>query len=195
MSLITITPASYKYLRTLLYATLGSGIFIFSSQACLTDCSIDLNFTGVYTDETCEVVINNDSSNEIITLPRISTASLKNNGSEVGSVPFEIMLKNCPASRTVTVFFDSSITAADNKTGNLVNRTGVTYSDNVQIRLRKENSSQVIIDDAASGQDYVISSAAEPISHKFTASYYAKGDAVVTAGKVYAIAGVELVYK
>lgn len=195
MSIITVTTANCKYLRTLLYATLVSGILVFSSQACITDCSIDLNFTGIYTDETCEVVINNDSNNEIITLPRISTASLKNNGSEAGSVPFDIMLKNCPASRTVTVFFDSSVTAADNETGNLVNRTGVTYSNNVQIRLRKENSSQVIVDDANSGQDYVISSTADPISHKFTASYYAKGDAAVTAGKVYAIAGVELVYK
>ncbi|MGD8163224.1 fimbrial protein [Pantoea sp. FN0307] len=195
MSLITITTANYKYLRNLLYATLVSGIFIFSARACLTNCSIDLNFTGIYIDETCEVVINNDSSNEIITLPRISTASLQNNGSEAGSVPFDITLKNCPASHTVTLFFDSSVTAADNKTGNLVNRTGLTYSDNVQIRLRKENSSQIIIDDAASGQDYIISSAAEPISHRFTASYYANGDAVVTAGKVYAIAGVELVYK
>lgn len=195
MSLITITNAGCKYFRTALYATLTGSVFVFSSQACSTDCSIDVYFTGTYTDETCDVVINTASSNEIVTLPRISAASLGNNGSEAGSVPFDIMLKNCPASRTVTVFFNSSATAADSETGNLVNNTGSIYSNNVQIRLRKENSSQVIIDDATSGQDYVISPAAEPISHTFTASYYAKGDAAVNAGQVHAIAGVELVYK
>ncbi len=195
MSLIKVTTASCKYLRTLLYATLTSGIFISSSHACLTDCAIDVYFTGTYSDETCDIVINNASSNEVVTLPTISAASLAKNGNEAGSVPFDIMLKNCPASRTVTLFFNSSVTAADNATGNLVNRTGWTYSNNVQIRLRKENSSQVIIDDANSGQDYVISPAADPISHTFAASYYAKGDAAVTAGKVHAIAGVELIYR
>lgn len=93
------------------------------------------------------------------------------------------------------MFFNSSASGADTATGNLVNGTGTDMSKNVQIRLRKEDSSQVIIDDATSGQDYLISATADPLSHRFLASYYAKGDSAATAGKVQTVAGVELVYK
>ncbi|MGQ8775468.1 fimbrial protein [Serratia sp. NA_112.1] len=166
-----------------------------TAMACSTNCSIDVYFTGKYIDETCNVVINNAGINEVVTLPRIAVGALKKNGSEAGSVPFDITLKDCPASRTVTVFFNSSVSGSDTETGNLVNDAGVLFSRNVQIRLRKENNSQVIIDNATTGQDYVISSAAESLSHRFTASYYAKGDSAVTAGKVHSVARVELVYK
>ncbi|HEY1843932.1 MAG TPA: fimbrial protein [Buttiauxella sp.] len=195
MSLITLTAARSRYFRVAFYAALIGGQLFTSAQACLTDCSIDVFFTGRYTDETCEVVVNNASSNEVVTLPKIAVATLNQNGTEAGSVPFDITLKDCPASRTVTLYFNSSVSAADGETGNLVNDTGASFSRNVQVRLRKENSSQVVIDDAASGQNYIISSAADPLSHRFTASYYAKGTSAVTAGKVHAVAGVELDYK
>lgn len=194
MSLMTNIVTRYYHFRRVFYMALAGSVFIPVAQACYSDCAINVYFDGVYNDETCEVVINNAGMNEVVTLPRIPVASLKDNASEAGSVPFDITLKDCPPERTVTVFFNSSATAADSETGNLVNLTGALYSSNVQIRLRKENSSQVFIDDPASGQDYIISTAADPVSHIFTASYYAKGDAAVTAGQVHAIAGVELVY-
>ncbi|MTD38237.1 fimbrial protein [Erwinia sp. CPCC 100877] len=195
MPLIYISDTGKQYLRGVLFSFLAASSFIPVAQACSTDCSIDVNFTGVYKDETCEVVINNASSNEIVTLPTISALTLNQNGREAGSVPFDVTLKNCPGNRTITLFFDSSVSAADTETGNLVNSTGLTYSRNVQIRIRKEDSSQVVIDDATTGQGYIISSEAEPLSHRFTASYYAKGDSAVTAGKVHAATGIELVYK
>lgn len=175
------------------------GIGILFSQAALacgnTDCSIDVSFVGVYTDETCAISINGASNNETVTLPRLSTVALKNDGAEAGSRPFDITLKDCPASRTVTLTFVSNISPADTATGNLINTTGSDYSQNAQLRLRKENGSQVVIDDAATGQDYVISSTGDALTHQYTVSYYAKGDSAVTAGKVQAAAGVELVYK
>ena len=174
----------------------SAGVLLsFSAAACVTDCKISVDFTGVYTDETCTVAINNASSDETVYLPQMSIDTLQSNGNEAGSVPFDITLKDCPANRTVAVFFNSSSTPADSATGNLVNATGGTFSQNVQIRLRKENGTQVIIDNAASGQDYQISAAGDPLSHRFSASYYANGSTAVTAGEVNAIAGVELVYK
>ncbi|MGN7973783.1 fimbrial protein [Serratia sp. 22264] len=195
MSLIITTTPGIKLFRISLYATLIAGQLLFSANACLTDCSINVYFTGKYTDETCNVVINNASSNEVVNLPRVAVESLNKNGNEAGSMPFYITLKDCPASRTVTVFFNSSVTGADAETGNLINDKGTLLSRNVQIRLRKENDSPVIINNAESGQEYLISSTGEPLSHRFTTSYYAKGDSAVTAGKVHAVAGVELVYK
>ncbi|SCC13942.1 fimbrial protein [Kosakonia oryziphila] len=157
--------------------------------------SMDVYFTGAYTDETCVIEINNGSNNEVVQLPKISVMSLQKNGNEAGSVPFNITLRECPASRTVAVFFNSAISGADTATGNLINNSGTDMSNNVQVRLRKEDSSQVVIDDATSGQDYLISATADPLSHRFLASYYAKGDSAVTAGKVQTVAGIELVYK
>lgn len=195
MSLNKFYSICYSYFCAALYAVLASTVFILPVWGCSTDCSISVNFTGVYNDETCNVVINNLSSNETVTLPQISISLLQKNGNETGSVPFEIALRDCPASRTITAFFNSSAQATDNVTGNLVNTAGANYSSNVQIRLRKEDGSQVIIDNNATGQNYIIPSSAEQVSHTFTASYYAKGEAAVTAGQVRAIAGVELVYR
>jgi major type 1 subunit fimbrin (pilin) len=65
----------------------------------------------------------------------------------------------------------------------------------VQIRIRKENNDRTIIDEPTSGQDYVIPAAGDAVSHRFTASYYAKGNSAVTAGRVHTVAGVDLVYK
>lgn len=67
-----------------------------SPAACVyaVNYSMDVYFTGTYTDETCVVEINNGSNNEVVTLPKISVMSLQSNGSEAGSVPFNITLKS-----------------------------------------------------------------------------------------------------
>jgi major type 1 subunit fimbrin (pilin) len=195
MSLINVIMPGMKYLRAGLLTVIFSGQLLSVASACVTDCAIEVDFTGNYTDETCNVVVNNAGSDESISLPQRSTALLKKDGSEEGSTAFDITLKDCPASRTVKVFFNSSVSSADAATGNLINDVGDKFARNVQIRLRKENNSQVIVDDAASGQDYLISSVADPLTHRFTASYYANGDSAVTAGKIHAVAGVELLYK
>jgi len=195
MSLINIFMAGKRTYRGLCYAALAGTQFFCVANACSTNCTIPVYFKGNYTDETCNVVINNASSNETVPLPRVAVASLSRDGNEAGSVSFEITLKDCPVSRTITLFFNSALSAADSDTGNLINSSENEYSRNVQIRLRKENNSQVIIDSADSGQDYVIPSSGGTRSHTFTASYYAKGNSTVTAGKVHAVAGVELVYQ
>jgi len=195
MSLIIFKLIKGAFHQPKMLIAFFSLLFVTGVWACTTDCSITVNFTGVYTDETCNVVINNTSANEAVTLPQVSITTLQKNGNEAGSVPFALSLKDCPASRTVTAFFNSSASAADTTTGNLINTSGENYSSNVQIRLRKEDGSQVYIDDNTTGQDYVIPPSAEQVTHRFTANYYAKGDAAVTAGQVRAIAGVELLYK
>lgn len=195
MSLILLVKISHKGLWMKLSGVLAGVLFTSAAWGCTTDCSITVNFTGVYNDETCNVIINNASDSESVTLPQISTTALQSDGNEAGSVNFDIALTDCPASRTITTYFTSSANAADTTTGNLTNTTGESYSTNVQVRLRKEDGTQVVIDDSTSGQSYVIPSSADQVSHRFSASYYANGDATVTAGLVLAIASVELVYK
>lgn len=170
----------------------------FNSKAdtdCSNGCNIEVLFPGVYSDETCVVSINGGTYSETVLLPTISTSSLQVDGNEAGSKAFNITLQECPSDRTVAVSFVSNLSAADSTTGNLTNTTGDGYSENVQIRNRKEDGTQVLIDDSASGQDYAIPSAGGNVTHQFTASYYANGNNAVTAGVLKSLAGVELIYK
>lgn len=162
---------------------------------CSNGCNIEVLFQGVYSDETCVVSINGGAYSETVLLPTISTSSLQVDGNEAGSKAFNITLQECPSDRTVAVSFVSNLSAADSATGNLINTTGDGYSENVQVRIRKEDGTQVLIDSSASGQDYTIPSTGDNVTHQFTASYYADGNNAVTAGVLKSLAGVELVYK
>ncbi|MCX8958672.1 type 1 fimbrial protein [Erwinia psidii] len=162
---------------------------------CSNGCNIDVSFIGSYNDETCVVSINSGTYSEVVSLPTVSTTSLQANGNEAGSKNFNITLQECPSDRTVAVTFVSNLSAADSTTGNLINTTGDGYSENVQVRIRKEDGTQVVIDQSASGQDYVIPSTGSDVTHQYTASYYANGNNAVSAGVLKSLAGVQLVYK
>lgn len=155
-----------------------------------TSCKVNVTFKGRYLEDTCEVVINNSSSNETVTLPRLSTAVLQSAGSEAGSVAFTITLQGCPSSKTVSLWFSGAGGNSDQVTGNLVNTSN---SQNVQIRIRNGNGVQMVIDDTTSVQDYVVPFTGGAITHDYLASYYAKSAA--TAGLVETTAGVNLIYR
>jgi len=157
-------------------------------------CTIEVLFQGVYTDETCTVSINGGSNIETVKLPTLAVSALSSAGDEAGARRFAIALKDCPADRKVSVTFVSNLAQADAATGNLINASGDSYSQNVQIRIRKEDGSQLAIDNAESGQDYLIPATGEEVIHAYSAGYYAKTSGV-TAGSVKAVAGIQLVYK
>lgn len=167
---------------------------IYAEQIC-TACTIKVLFKGFYTDETCTVSINNAGDSETVILPKISILNLVKEGNEAGSQPFNISLKECPVNRTVRVKFISNLYAADINTGNLKNSVGELYSQNVQVRIRKENGAQINIDDDLSGQDYFIDASGTDVTHKFYASYYANMSSAVTPGIVKTAAGIDLIYK
>lgn len=158
-------------------------------------CTIDVSFTGIYNDETCEVIVNGKSNSEIVELPTLSTQSLKDAGTEAGSRTFVIGLKECPTNRNIDLKFISNMSQTDVTTGNLLNETGTEYSKNVQIRIRKEDGTQIRVDDLASAQNYYIPESGEMVSHDYIANYYASGGAGATSGLVKATAGIELSYK
>ncbi|EOS94462.1 type 1 fimbrial protein [Erwinia tracheiphila] len=192
-----------KFLQLTVPMFLISCLLISLSLKAATDCSSNSNdrcsigvlFQGFYNDETCIVSINSGTYSETVFLPTISTSSLQKGGAEAGSKNFNITLQECPSDRTVSVTFVSNLSAADSTTGNLTNTTGEGYSKNVQVRIRKEDGAQILIDDSSSGQDYIIPSAGSDVTHQYTASYYANGDNAVSAGVLKSFAGVELVYK
>ncbi|QGU85834.1 fimbrial protein [Erwinia sorbitola] len=156
-------------------------------------CNTSVFFTGVYAEETCEIVINGGINIDVIQLPIISTQTLRGAGSEAGSKTFTVGLKKCPINRNIQLKFVSNLSQADNTTGNLLNNTGVGYSRNTQIRLRKKNGSQIKIDDLTSAQNYYIPLSGGVVTHDYIANYYSSG--LATSGQVRATAGIELFYK
>jgi len=188
--LITNKNIFLAVLATVLLSYFNNGI----AESC-DSCRIKVLFTGEYVDATCNISINGGSNSGTVTLPTLSINSLSHNGAESGGTQFAISLKDCPPSRVVTVRFISNLSLPDTETGNLLNDAGNENSHNVQIRIRKENGSQIKINDADSGQDYQIPASNEEIKHFYTVNYYAKGNSAVTPGLVKSTAGIDLIYK
>ncbi|EOI5723387.1 fimbrial protein [Cronobacter turicensis] len=192
---------SYRLIRILSEAGLLLIIFCYAdfcfADKCVNtgDCKINVSFTGTYMEETCGVSINNASSSETITLPVLSTTLLQKAGAEAGSQQFSVTLTHCPIDKSVMLRFVNDNGFADVKTGNLINESGTGYSENVQVRLRKANGTQMIINDETSTQEYVIPATGDDITHYYIAAYYAAGAGNVTPGEVGTLANIDIIYK
>ena len=68
-------------------------------------------------------------------------------------------------------------------------------SNDIQLRLRTDNLTQLIIDDDNSYQEYQIPASGGDVTHSFIVSYYAKNTNTVTPGLVSASVVVDLNYK
>lgn len=187
-------------LPSIMPKTLGFAFWLLSplalAQSCgvSDNCKIDVQFKGSWLENTCDLAINNGSANETIVLPEISTTTLNYNGAEAGSQTFSITLSNCPTNKAISLYFGSTASGTNATTGNLPNATGSDYSKNVEIRLRKADQQQMVIDDPLSNQDYVVSSTAD-VSHQFIASYYATGTSGASVGLINTAAAIIVDYK
>lgn len=192
---------SYRLIRTLSEAGLLLIFFCYAgfcfADKCVNagDCKINVSFTGTYMEETCGVSINNASSSETVTLPVLSTTVLQKAGAEAGSQQFSVTLTHCPIDKSVMLRFVNDNGFADVKTGNLINEAGTDYSENVQVRLRKADGTQMIINDETSTQEYVIPATGDDITHYYIAAYYAAGSGNVTPGEVGTLANIDIIYK
>ncbi|WP_241585941.1 fimbrial protein [Rosenbergiella epipactidis] len=162
--------------------------------SCKGSCDIQVNFSGRFEMETCQISIDNRSANEIVALPVISSSLLQRAGDEAGSKSFQVILKHCPAAVTVGVHFVSvASTQVDPATGNIKNSTVAGMSPEAQLRLRNSAGVQMLLNDSTSIQDYAIPQSGGDVTHGFNVSYFAKTP--VTPGKVSASAGIEMIYK
>lgn len=167
-----------------------------AAQPCGTsnNCKIDVQFKGSFLENTCNLSINNGTANETVNLPTISTTTLNYNGAEAGSQTFSITLSNCPVNKAISLYFASTASGKDATTGNLANATGDSYGKDVQVRLRKSDQQQMIIDDPVVSQSYDISSSTD-VTHQFIASYYAVGSSGASPGLVNTSASIVVDYK
>ncbi|WP_241579900.1 fimbrial protein [Rosenbergiella nectarea] len=165
-----------------------------ATPSCKGSCDIQVNFTGRFEMETCQISIDNRSANETVELPVVSSSSLEHAGDESGTKSFLVILKKCPGAVTVGVHFISvASTQVDMTTGNIKNSSAAGMSPETQLRLRNSAGVQMLLNDTTSIQDYIIPQSGGDVQHNFNVSYYAQTP--VTPGKVSATAGIEMIYK
>lgn len=171
------------------------GIFTYANAEIICDnCQMNVEFKGIYQQNTCDISVNGASANETVVLPTISYKTLSSPGKEAGGTLFTVALKDCPTEVEVNLFFKSFAGNLNPVTGNLINKTDAGSAKNVELRLRDASSKHIAIDNPASMQVYDIPSTNSSVSKNYYVSYYAGGNAV-SAGNVEAKTVLEVIYK
>lgn len=186
-----------RYLVRFLFVLLATSCSVSATDCSVAgSCRIAVSFTGTFLGRTCEVDVNNGGTAGTVNLPAVSAKSLQKSGAEVGSTPFPIALRNCPVNRTIEMRFTTrGGDASDTVTKNLINGTGNDFSRDVQVRVRNIAGTQMRIDDNTSYQEYVIPANGNEVTQYFIASYYAKSNGAVNAGRVQTRSTIDLTYK
>jgi len=97
-----------------------------------------ITFKGLLVDTSCEVSVNGQGANAIVTLPTVAVTALSTAGATAGETSFDITLSACDGSATkVVAEFENSIgTNIDAASGHLINLdTGMTGALNVQLQV------------------------------------------------------------
>lgn len=178
-----------------IYLFMFLGIFTYAKAEVICDnCSMNVEFKGVYKEDTCDISINGASNRETVVLPTISYQTLSGQVREAGSTLFTVALNNCPTEVEVNLFFKSFSGNLSPGTENLTNKTDAGFAKNVELRIRDASSKHIAIDNPASGQRYDIQNVNSSVSKNYYVSYYA-GASPVTPGNVEAKSELEVVYK
>ncbi|MDQ9129791.1 fimbrial protein [Serratia fonticola] len=102
-----------------------------------------INFQGQLSNNTCEVIVNGQASNPIVTLPIVSIGQLGSAAQTAGLTGFTLTLANCSGSlQTASAFFQAGA-AVDVLTGRL-NNTGTAQNVSLQLRDGTSTSQTVI---------------------------------------------------
>ncbi|EFA9626254.1 type 1 fimbrial protein [Escherichia coli] len=181
-------------IATVLMASLG--MVTLNANAASTG---TITFNGEVTSNTCDVVVDNQSNDAIITLPTVSTSDLSTQGKTAGRTGFVMALNNCvvqtPGQKdTVSAFFQSG-QSVNLSTGRL-NNTDQSGASNVSLQLldvtgnyqpiKVGNTSQVT---GTAGVKIANNQATLP----YAVEYYAEGQS--TAGLVKSTVVYNLQYK
>ena len=191
-----LTGPALRHSLTAASLLIASGAAVADDCKNFGSCRIAVDFIGTYLAQTCDVEVDNQGESGQVTLPTVGADVLQRVGDEAGSVQFPISLRNCPAGRNIEMHFNTSGgDTSDSITGNLENNTGADLSRGVQVRLRNITGTQMRIDDNTSYQEYAIPASGDEVTHYFIASYYAKSNGTVNAGRVQTRSTIDLTYK
>lgn len=151
-----------------------------------------INFVGSVTDTTCNVIVDGQGNDAVITLPTVPVDELTRAGETTGRTEFQMVLSDCSVGDSgvdkVSAFFRNGSTV-DTFTGRLINQT-IDGAENVSIQLSDAQTSQAIFVGAESQEK---ENKYEDISEgsatlAYAVEYYAEGMATpgaVTSNVVY----------
>lgn len=104
----------------------------------------NINFQGQLSNSTCDVVVDGQPGNSMVTLPVVSISELGSAGQTAGIIGFTMVLTNCSGSlKTASAFFGAGA-AVDVPTGRLKNTTGTAQNVSLQLRDGTSDSKAVI---------------------------------------------------
>lgn len=150
-----------------------------------------VTFNGELISETCTIA--SDSLDIQVTLPTLSTQTLRSAGIKAGSKSFNVNVENCPKeiSKVAAHFEAIGSSGVDTATGNLTNQyKGVgTAADNVEVILYDSDEKHLKLGDTGSP---VKPDADGKATMTYYGGYYATG--ATSAGKVLAKARYTLAY-
>lgn len=148
-----------------------------------------VEFTGKLIADTCS--IETGKENIQVTLPTLSTQTLKTDGAQAGSKPFEIFVVDCPAtiSQVAAHFEAIGSTGTNPATGNLKNVAAKdSAAKNVEVRLYNSDEKQLVL--GSSGEPFPVKETKATL--RYYGGYYAT--AATTPGDVKATAMYTLSY-
>ena len=165
---------------------------LFSASALAHDGTI--TFNGKVVAQTCSVNTGN-SGNLSVTLPTVSSTSLKKDGDTVGLTPFSINLTGCTTgvngAQNVKAFFEPGATT-DFATNNLTN-TGSANNVQVQI-LNSDGQTPILLGRDFAGQNVTAEAIqGSDVTLRYAARYYATGQA--SAGEVTSTVNYTVAYE
>lgn len=145
-----------------------------------------ITFNGKVTDTTCSIAVNGGTENATVTLPTVSSNSLKILGETAGATPFNISLTACSGTAlgTASTYFEPG-TYVDSTTGRLnIDSTVSDAAKNVQVELLNASMDPIIAGTSvANGQnDIAVDISAGSGTLNYFARYYATAQSV--AGSV-----------
>jgi type 1 fimbria pilin len=153
-----------------------------------------INFEGKVVGVTC--TIKQGHGDQTVKLPDVLRSKLQKSGAVAGEKDFSIDLTGCNAGDTVQFKFTPDTTLIDTTTGNLKNKVGEEFAENIQIQILNARKSDAAIKlNTAPVIDTLVATKSD-VSIPFKAQYYAVGEEnAVTVGLVQANVGFTLNYK
>ncbi|KCB45460.1 fimbrial protein [Bordetella hinzii 5132] len=175
-----------------------------------------ITITGEITDTTCKIESKDPPHDLMVTLPKISSKTLKNVNDTAGATVFAIRITDCPEdlSGSVKLYFEPGPTT-DYGTGNLIayaeaapanaassipDRSGATVFNNVQIQLANLDGSPIMLGKSVAEQAVQ----GVPLSNgsgdtkqatlRYLARYIRTSDNAITAGKLLTYVQYTVVY-
>ncbi|MBL5825928.1 fimbrial protein [Serratia fonticola] len=154
-----------------------------------------ITFNGNLTANTCDVVVDGQTSNATIVLPTVSTKQLATAATTAGRTGFVMALKNCTGSlKTASAYFEAGV-SVDPISGRLKNMTGT--ASNVALQLRDGTSSSMATIQAGNANQILNASYVDvstgTANLPYAVEYYALG--ATTAGTVVSNVVYSIQYK